>query len=68
MNPNSPAFPLGIESGYEPDKGLLKREYFAALAMQGLLANPHSYGCSAATIAADSVKNADALIAELSKE
>lgn len=43
---NSPAFPC--EQGTDPngnwnqtfEPGLTKREYFAALAMQGLLANP----------------------------
>lgn len=37
-NPNIPAFP--VESGaYSYDTGLSKREYIAALAMQGLLSN-----------------------------
>jgi hypothetical protein len=40
--------------------GLTKREYFAAMAMQGFLA--HGYGCSINAVLA-----ADALIKELNK-
>lgn len=59
------AFPQKIE---HPDgdiytKGLTKREYFAAMAMQGLLANGNKF--TWATIAVDSVQMADALIAML---
>lgn len=32
------AFPSNLE-GYQPQKGLTKREYFAALAMQALVAS-----------------------------
>ena len=38
IHPNEPAFVILTESAI--DSGLTKREYFAALAMQGLLANP----------------------------
>lgn len=59
-----------VESGclYGDGMGLTKREYFAALAMQGLLAsdvnaNLHQNDC--VNIA---VKHADALLAELEKD
>lgn len=44
--------------------GLTKREYFAAMALQGLLAARIPF----ATAAIDAVKRADQLIAELNKE
>jgi len=47
------------------ETGLTKREYFAALAMQGLLANPAVDMLE--TTAAKAVKIADHLIAELNK-
>lgn len=45
INPNDPAYPINIPEGHTlvngiPGNGLTKREYFAGLAMQGLLANP----------------------------
>jgi hypothetical protein len=43
-------------------KGLTKREYFAAMAMQGLLSNPNT-----SFETRDAVIIADALIAELNK-
>lgn len=43
--------------------GLTKREYFAAMAMQGMLASEKKF--TLATIAVDSVQMADALIAML---
>lgn len=44
--------------------GVSKREHFAALAMQGLLANPniHAWGESEATMATQAVRCADALL------
>ena len=85
--PNDSAFPclpppMRIGVGGQPEilpghSGLTKREYFAALAMQGLctivITDP-THPCVkmapkefAAQIAAQSVLRADALIAELSK-
>lgn len=74
---NEPAFPLA-ENFAAPDAmpmwsisyGLTKREYFAALAMQGLCTQYSEYRdpqCST-EIVKFSVKVADALLAELSKE
>lgn len=52
--------------------GLSKRELFAAMAMQGYMANPHISAlrhCATTAAAAEAaVESADALIAELSKE
>jgi hypothetical protein len=63
------AFPVEVNKNYYYfHAGLTKREYFAAMAMQGLLANsfrsPTSYIESNAEYA---VNYADALIAELNK-
>jgi hypothetical protein len=63
-NPNDPAS-AGNEydhGSYNP--GLSKREYFAAMAMQGLLAG-RSKDLSAQTLAKQSIMAADALIDEL---
>lgn len=40
--PNDPAFPVS-PSDYSAKHGLTKREYFAAMAMQGLLASDTHY-------------------------
>ena len=48
--------------------GLSKREYFAAMAMQGLLANPNYGAPDPTTDAFVAVREADALLAELGKE
>jgi hypothetical protein len=60
-----PAFPLISDDGYIINAGLTKREYFAAMALQGLLANSNIQldGASANT----AILFADALIEELSK-
>jgi hypothetical protein len=72
-NPNDAAFSKAAfyhpDGGIDgPQLGLTKREYFAAMALQGLLANsfrsPTSYIESNAEYA---VNYADALIAELNK-
>jgi hypothetical protein len=49
--------------------GLTKREYFAAMAMQGMLANSRDYGDkSYEDMAKSSVYVADSLINELNKQ
>ena len=69
---NKSAFPVSPNSEYaHPDwYGLTKREYFAGLAMQGLLAHTGSFGepGSPGVLANRSVEMADALIAELNKK
>lgn len=64
--PNDQAFPKHPNS--YSDSSLTKREYFAAMAMQGISAN-HTLaeGFSYQTIAEWSVKHADALIEALNK-
>ena len=66
---DSPAFAKAAfytdEYGIDaPQEGLTKREYFAAMAMQGLLANDSGLITSKAR---DAVKSADLLIEELNK-
>jgi hypothetical protein len=50
---------------YQDNGGLTKREYFAAMAMQGACATGHSWETNIASFA---VKMADALITELNSE
>lgn len=64
---NDDAFPTIVpQDWHSVDHGLSKRELFAAMAMQGMLACPDSSG-SFAEIANWSVRYADALLAELAK-
>ena len=60
---NDCVFPI-IVGNYLVDSGLTKRESFAVMAMQGLLANDSGLITSKAR---DAVKAADALIEELNK-
>lgn len=39
-NTGGPAFPIGIDAFAEDKTGMTLRDYFAAKAMQGMLANP----------------------------
>ena len=48
--------------------GLTKREYFAAMAMQGALANKYAHERTIEMITESAVKLADALIEELNKK
>lgn len=48
--------------------GLTKHEYFAAMALTGLIAHHNSLGRTAKDIALDAVELADALIAALNGE
>ena len=57
---NEPAFPNILTPSL---KGLTKREYFAAMALQGLLGNNNNYVYSVIS----AVEFADDLIEELSK-
>lgn len=62
------AFPIGDNIRYNPQYGLTKREYFAALAMQGLGASRiGSEEWNAELIATYSVELADALLKRLAK-
>ena len=68
--PYEPAFPNyshadGEGSCFQP--GLTKREYFAAIALQGFAANPHSGIHSDRELATFAVSLADELIKALNK-
>lgn len=76
---NEPAFPRleHVKHGnfsearyvWETHGGLTKREYFAAMAMQGMLASGISERNSGpVSLAMSAVEQADALIAELEKQ
>lgn len=58
------AFPLDYGQGTR-EQGLSKREYFAGLAMQGILANPSITGASDDTVVRDAVTMADKLLKQL---
>ena len=60
-NPDEPIQPIEYSDNYS--NGLTKREYFAAMALQGLLANNNNYMYSVIS----AVEFADDLIEELSK-
>ena len=66
-----PAFPT--QNGCRNDPGLTKREWFAGMALQGILANRRSGEQSKAICGSDSaskaaVKMGDAMLAALGKE
>ena len=63
-------YPTGCQSHIEPTGGLTKREYFAATAMQGLLASGSQTRLSHSSfedIAKMAVHQADAILTELEK-
>ena len=66
------AFPIkmDLEKGLTTfSSGLTKREYFSALAMQGIMSNPNSLAIQTkAELVNIAVKTADLLIKELNKE
>lgn len=63
------AFPVPSTNDHDRLPGLTKREYFAAIALQGLLSNSTTFqGHSThAELAKDAVMQADALLEELYK-
>jgi hypothetical protein len=65
INGKKLAYPLNME-GMKYHMGLSKREQFAAMAMQGLIAQSPT-ALSAAEFARQAVVCADALLAELAK-
>ncbi len=64
IEPNVPAFPI-VNDGHIQYDGLTKREYFAAMAMQGLIASNDKINFDEAADFA--VEHADELIARLNK-
>lgn len=71
-NPNEPAFLSAAffdEFGTDaPQEGLTKREYFAAMAMKGIITNKDGLDIKIERIAESAVDMADALIEELNKK
>jgi hypothetical protein len=63
---NESAFPI-IAEDYIIDGGLSKREYFAAMALQGIIANKDGLDIKIERIVESAVHTADALIEELNK-
>ena len=57
----------GYAEQCKPAFGLTKREHFAAMAMQGLLANSAHYAISTIELTKESVELADVLLEELDK-
>lgn len=69
MNPNDPVFPSKYDSSLQNQlspKGLTKREYFAAMALNGTM--KWDAGNTFDVIAENAARMADALIEELLKE
>lgn len=74
-NVNKPAFPrpsthhnaLNGSYGHHEQEGMTLREYYAGLAMQGIISACGDRQSSDKTIAYWAVQKADALIAELAK-
>lgn len=65
---NSLVHPLRPDTDYMEYHGLTKREYFAAMALQGFLTNPDYNDANHEQTAKMAVKAADALLNELNKE
>jgi hypothetical protein len=65
---NQCVYPIVISETNVPQWGLTKREHFAAMAMQGLLANYSNRGMNIDTIAKQAVNAADELINALNKK
>lgn len=69
-NADMPAMPVvEFDDNVGSKDGLTKREYFAAMAMQGILSSVLEQGVDVGRdqVAIDSVRMADALLAELER-
>ena len=65
--PNEPIITLEYNNDYT-SMGLTKREYFAAIAMQGIISNKDGLDIKIERIVESAVDTADALIEELNKK
>ena len=65
-NSEQPSYPIVGIAFDDKHKGLTKREYFAAMAMQGLLAR-YNFSSDEDVVARNAVDYADALLSELEK-
>jgi hypothetical protein len=64
---NPPAFPVTVHHEVHAT-GMLLRDWFAGMALQGMLANPHRQILSGRAAAMDAYLSADAMLAERAKE
>ena len=64
-NADYAAYPSNYDDNVAPEYGLTKREYLAAMAMQGLLTCFMDNDCSIKEICEDAVSAADDLIKQL---
>ena len=67
MANHTPAFPLDVRGTEFSPPGMDLRDYFAAHALQGLLANPEVNG-TAAAIASEAYEVADQMMVERSHD
>ena len=67
MANHTPAFPLDVRGTEFSPPGMDLRDYFAAHAVQGLLANPEVSGTNA-SLAADAYNMADQMMVERSHD
>ena len=66
-NPNEPINIIYNSANVISTTGLTKREYFAAMAMQGIITNKDGLDIKIERIVESAVDTADALIEELNK-
>ena len=66
-NPEENAFPLYVDCNQDWENGLSKREYIAAMALQGMLASDTDFTLGSEAAARDAVEYADALIKALNE-
>ena len=70
-NADKPIYPVLTQSPSlqnDTSLGLTKREYFAGLAMQGMIANTDTYVQDKSVIAKLSIEHADELLKQLENE
>ncbi|MDW0189342.1 MAG: hypothetical protein QOA70_06790 [Nitrososphaeraceae archaeon] len=65
-NKDKPAYPIRSDEGGYNQNGLTKREYFAAMAMQGLLSQTARYDSNMIlSLTGDAIEFADELLKQL---
>ncbi|MZR63824.1 hypothetical protein [Alcanivorax sp. DP30] len=63
VNSGGPAFPVPNDANVNDQEGMTLRDYFAAKAMQGAIANPHSPAPDWERVAEHAYAMADAMLA-----
>ena len=66
-NKDDALYPSNYNDNFAPEYGLTKREYFAAMAMQGLLTCTMDTDCSIEELCQDAISAADSLLEGLNK-